>query len=119
MRWVSIIVVMMALNAPVARAQTQKGHVRWFKVAGKVLDMNGRPIQWGRVYLKDIGGHFIRIKPISRDGHFDPIWLDAQLDYEIYAEQGDAVSEKVLVSGSQKAPEVVITLKLGRNDENH
>jgi hypothetical protein len=43
------------------------------------------------------------------------MWLDARLDYEVYAEQDDLVSERVLISGSQKPPEVIIELKLSRN----
>jgi hypothetical protein len=52
---------------------------------------------------------------VGRDGRFNIAWLDARLDYEISAEQDDLVSEKVLLSGSQSAAEVVITLKL-RNE---
>jgi hypothetical protein len=46
-------------------------------------------------------------------------WLKTQLDYEIYAERDDLVSEKVFISGPQKAPEVVIALKLNKKKENH
>lgn len=79
---------------------------------GQVIDESGRPIQWGRVYIQDSRAHILKIKPVARDGRFNITWLDARLDYEIYAEQDNLVSEKVLISGSQAAAEVVITLKL-------
>ena len=111
--------LVVALSASVSLARPQKGHVSWFKVVGRVLDGNGRPIHWGRVYVKDTHAHFLRIKPVDRDGHFNLVGLDARLDYEVYAEQDDLVSEKVLISGSQKTPEVMIALKLNKRQENH
>jgi hypothetical protein len=99
-------------SASVGLARPQKDHKSWFKVIGQVIDGSGRPIQWGRVYIKDSRAHILKIKPVGRDGRFNIAWLDARLDYEIYAEQDDLISEKVLLSGSQSAAEVVITLKL-------
>ena len=81
--------------------------------------MDGRPIHWGRVYVKDTHAHFLRIKPVDRDGHFSIVGLDARLNYEVYAEQEDLVSEKVLISGSQKTSEVSIELRFGTKHENH
>ncbi len=119
MRNVLVIAMLVALSAPVILARPQKGHISWFKVVGRVLDGNGRPIHWGRVYLKDTHAHFLRIKPVDRDGHFSLVGLDARFDYEVYAEQDDLVSEKLLISGSQKTPEMMIELKLSTKQENH
>jgi hypothetical protein len=114
-----VIAMLTVLGTSVSLAQPQKAHISWFKVVGRVLDGNGRPIHWGRVYLKDTHEHFLRIKAVDRDGHFSLVGLDARLDYEVYAEQDDLVSEKVLISGSQKTPEVIIELKLSTKQENH
>lgn len=111
--------LVVALSASVSLARRQKRHILWFKVVGRVLDGNGHPIHWGRVYLKDTHAHFLRIKPVDRDGHFTLPGLDARLDYEVYAEQDDLVSEKVQISGSQKTPEVMVELKLSAKQENH
>ena len=116
---VVIAILVMALSASVSLARPQKGHISWFKVVGRVLDGNGRPIHWGRVYLNDTHSHLLRIKAVDRDGHFSLLGLDAQLDYEVYAEQDDLVSKKVLISGSQKTPEMMIELKLSAKQENH
>ena len=69
--------------------------------------------------MKDTHAHFLRIKPVDRGGHFNSILLDARLDYEVYAEQDDLLSEKVIISGPKKTPEVVITLKLSKKQEIH
>jgi hypothetical protein len=113
-----VVAMLVALSASVSLARPQKVHISWFKVVGRVLDENGRPIQWGRVYVKDTRAHFLRIKAVDRDGHFSLAWLDARLDYEVYAEQDELVSQKVFISGTQRASEVVIVLKLGKRQEN-
>jgi hypothetical protein len=114
-----VIAMLVALSGSVSLARPQKGHISWFKVVGRVLDGNRRPIHWGRVYVKDTHAHFLRIKAVDRDGHFNVVGLDARLDYEVYAEQDNLVSEKVLISGSQETPEVIVELKLSTKQENH
>ena len=119
MRRTLVAAVLVALSAYVSLARPQKRHESRFKVIGRVLDGSGRPIQWGRVYVKDVHAHFLRIKPVERDGRFSLGWLDVRLDYEVYAERDDLVSKKVIISGSKKTPEVTIELKLNRGQENH
>jgi hypothetical protein len=114
-----VVAILVTLSTSVCLAWPQKGHKLWFKVVGQVLDGNERPIQWGRVYVKDTHAHFLRIKPVGRDGRFSLVRLDARMDYEVYAEQDDLVSEKVIISGSQKAAEVVLALKLSKAQENY
>jgi hypothetical protein len=63
--------------------------------------------------------HFLSIKPVGRDGRFSLVRLDARMDYEVYAEQDDLVSEKVIISGSQEDAEVILALKLSKEQENH
>jgi hypothetical protein len=107
--------MLVILSISVGLAHPQKDHKSWFKVLGRVIDGSGHPIKCGRVYIKDSHAHILKIRSVGRDGRFNIAWLDARLDYEISAEQDDLVSEKVLLSGSQSAAEVVITLKL-RNE---
>jgi hypothetical protein len=114
-----IVIALLALSVTTSLAQPQTGHISWFRLAGRVLDRNGRPTHWGRIYVKDTHAHFLRIKPVDRDGHFSLPSLDARLDYEVYAEQDGMVSEKVQISGSQKTPEVSVELKLSAKQENH
>jgi len=52
------------------------------------------------------------MRPTDRDGQFTFTWLDPSVDYEVHAEKRNAVSEKLLISGSDKRREIVIKLKL-------
>jgi hypothetical protein len=56
---------------------------------------------------------------VDHGGHFNVVGLDARLDYVVYAEQDDLLSEKVFISGPKKIPKVVITLKLINKEETH
>jgi hypothetical protein len=89
-----------------------------FAVKGSVVDKKGSPAGFAWVYLKETRSRILRMKRAGRDGHFSFPSLNVHFDYEIYAERENLVSEKELVSGSQKAPEVVITLKLDGNQES-
>ena len=100
------------------RAASEEGHISRFNVVGTVPDGNGRPVQSGQVCGKDPRAHFLRIKPVDRYGHFSLAGLDARLDDEMDAEQNDLVSNKMLISGSQKSPEVMIELKLNTEQGN-
>ena len=107
-----VLAILLALCPSASLARPEKGQISWFKVVGRVLDGNGRPIHWGRVYVRDTHAHFLRIRPVNPDGHFTSVLLDSRLDYEVYAEQDDLTSEKILISGPKKTPEVIITLRL-------
>jgi hypothetical protein len=118
-KWILVAATLVTLWTSVSLARPQIEHRSWFKVVGRVLDGNGRPINWGRVYVKDTHAHFLRIKPVDWGGHFNSVLLDARLDYEVYAEQDDLLSEKVFISGPKTTKEVVITLKLSKTHEIH
>ena len=107
-----IIVMMVVFSASFGVAQTPKDQTGVFTVKGSVVNRKGNALGFALVYLKDTRSRMLRMKRAKRDGHFTFTVLNAQLDYEIYAERDVLVSEKVLISGSQKAPEVVVTLKL-------
>jgi hypothetical protein len=111
-----VVATLVALCTSISLAQLEKAHGSWIKIVGRVLDATGRPTSWGRFYVKDTRGHFLRIKPVNPDGHFNSALLEARLDYEVYAEQGDLSSEKVLISGPKKTAEVVIILRLQKKE---
>jgi hypothetical protein len=119
MRWTFFIAIMVVFNVSFCVAQTPKGQTRVFAVKGSVVDRKGNPFGFALVCLKDTRSRMLRMKRAERDGHFTITALNAQLDYEIYAEWDDLASESVFISGSQKGPEVFITLRLSRNQENH
>ena len=119
MKTALVTAVLVILSASVCTAQTSGNQTSAFAVKGRVLDRAGRPARSALVCLKDTHSRMLKMKHAGPDGHFTFTWLSTQLDYEIYAERDDLVSEKVLISGSQKAPEVVITLKLSKKQEIH
>ena len=108
------LAILMVVSVSYGVAQTSKS-TKVFAVKGIVVDRKGDPLGFALVYLMDIHSHTLRIKRAGSDGRFNFTVLNAQLDYEIYAERDDLTSEKTLVSGSQKAAVVIVTLKLSRN----
>jgi hypothetical protein len=114
-----VTAVLVILSASVCTAQTSGNQTRAFAVKGRVLDRAGRSARSALVCLKDTHSRMVKMKHAGTDGHFTFTWLNMQLDYEIYAERDDLVSEKVFISGSQRVPEVVIALKLNKKKENH
>jgi hypothetical protein len=109
---------MVVLGASISAAQTPKSQPRIFAVKGTVVGEKGSPAGFAWVCLKDTRSRIFRMKRAGRDGHFSFTFLNVNFDYEIYAEGENLVSEKVLVSGSQKAPEVIVKLKLNENQES-
>ena len=114
-----VVAALVISSASCGIAQTSKSLTSGFTVKGRVLDSVGRPARSALVCLKDTHSHMLKIKHAAPDGYFTFTWLNMQLDYEIYAERDELVSEKVFISGSQKVPEVVIALKLNKKKENH
>ena len=102
-----------------AIAQVSKSQQQIFAAKGSVLNRKGNPLAFALVYLKDTRSQMLRIKHADRDGRFIFTWLDARLDYEIYAERDDLISEKQLISGLGKAPEVIVNLTLSKHPERH
>jgi len=94
----AVAMLVVTLGVSISLAQPPKDHVLWFKVVGRVLDRNGLPIHWGRVYLKDTHSHLLRIRAVDNGGHFSLLGLDAQLDYEVY---GVSRITKVTQSGTR------------------
>ena len=118
--WRTFIILMMVVSsASSSFPQSPNTQARMFTLKGSVVDRKGNPVGFALVYLKDTRSRLFRMKHAERDGHFTFTLLNAQLDYEIYAEWDDLVSEKVFVSGSQKAPDVMVTLKVTGKQENH
>ena len=114
--FVIAMLVIASVSLTVAKAPK---HTGIFNIKGSVLDGKGNPFAFAWVCLKDTHSHMLRMKRAGRDGRFAFTMLSVRLDYEVYAERDDLTTEKVLISGPEKAPEVVITLKVKRDQELH
>jgi hypothetical protein len=109
--------MMMVLGTFICAAQTAKNQAMVFAVKGTVVDDKGSPASFAWVCLQETRSRISRMKRAGRDGHFSFTFLNVHFDYEIYAEREGLVSNKVPVSGSQKATEVTVKLKLNGNQK--
>ncbi len=57
------------------------------------------------------------MKTTDRDGNFSFTWMDLDVDYEIHAQRGTSISDKLLVLNSDKRPEIVVKLKLEKKTD--
>ena len=112
MRLILVPVAAVVLAGALAMAQSQKSQSKWRTIKGTVVDGKGSPIGSALVRLKDLRVRTIKMRPTDRDGQFTFTWLDPSVDYEVQAEQKNAVSEKLLISSSDKRREIVIKLRL-------
>ena len=110
-------VAAMVLAGAVATAQGQESQPKWRTVKGTVVDKKGNSVASAVVYLKDLAARTRRMKSTDRDGQFTFTWLDRNVDYEIHAEQRKTVSEKLLISSSDKRREIVVKLTLVERNE--
>ena len=106
--------VLVICTTSVLPGQTRKPEAKWFTVKGTVVDNQGHPVPAGMVSLKDTQSKTLSMKRTDGNGHFTFSWVDAHCDYEIYAEQEGAVSEKVLISAPHKDEDIVLKLKPSR-----
>lgn len=110
---VATLVFCMALDT----VQGQESQVKWRTVKGTVVDKKGNPVASALVYLKDLRARKRRMKPTDRDGQFSFSWVDFSVDYEIPAERGNSVSEKLPILSSDKRREIVFKLRLDKDAE--
>src|SRR5713226_5221191 len=115
MRLILVPVAAVVLAGALSMAQSQKSQPKWRTIKGTVVDEKGNPIGSALVRLKDLRVRTMRMRPTDRDGQFTFTWLDPSVDYEVHAEQRNAVSEKLLISSSDKRREIVIKLRLVEN----
>lgn len=91
-------------------AGAQNKPIPWHNVRGIVVDKIGRPAVAATVYLRDLGGHRLRMKQTDGRGRFSfgPVKLDRS--YEIYAEEQGATSQKLPVKDEANDNDVVVKL---------
>jgi len=108
------VVLLLALFVLIGcAAAAQDKPIPWHNVRGIVVDKIGRPVVAATVYLRDAGGHRLRMKQTDRRGRFSfgPVKLDQS--YEIYAEEQGTTSEKLPVKNAPSGEDVVVRLVIG------
>jgi hypothetical protein len=64
------------------------------------------------VYLKDLGGHRLRMKQTDRSGRFSFGFVNTDHRYEIYAEQASLTSQKLPIVAVPSRRDIVFKLVL-------
>jgi hypothetical protein len=107
---ISLGLISVALLLTVHAVTGQDKPKPWHNVRGIVVDKIGRPAVAATVYLRDTGGHRLRMKQTDQRGRFSfgPVKLDQ--NYEIYAEEQGATSQKVPVKNAHTGEDVVVRL---------
>ena len=109
---INVLFVSVTLLFIVHAVQAQDTATRWHKVRGIVVDKIGRPAAGATVFLKDVGGHRLRMKQTDRDGRFSFGLVNLDEKYEIYAEQQSFISQKLPVTAVHSQHDIVVKLEL-------
>jgi hypothetical protein len=105
-----MIPIALLLMATPIRAQETRSP--WHSVQGLVVDEMGRPTALATVYLKDTGGHRLRMKQTDHNGRFDFGLINIDNKYEIYAEEAGLTSQKLPIVTTPSKREIVLRLVL-------
>lgn len=111
---VNILVFSIALLLTAHAVGAQGTQSRWHSLRGIVVDEIGRPVARATVYLKDAGGHRLRMKQTDRAGRFSFGLVNTEHNYEIYAEQASLVSQKLPIPPVQPTHDIDLKLVLTR-----
>jgi Carboxypeptidase regulatory-like domain len=110
---INTLVVLIALLFTVNAMLAQDTRSRWHSVQGVVVDETGRPVAMATVYLKDLGGHRLRMKQTDWSGRFSFGFVNTDHKYEIYAEQASLTSQKLPIVALPSRRDIVFKLVLG------
>jgi hypothetical protein len=112
------LVALMALGATVLFAQGNRGKNSELRtVRGTVVDKDENPVETAVVYLKNQRTQDIVTHLSDSEGKFRFSGLDLNVDYEIHAVHGDAMSSSRSISNFDSRKEFVVTLKLDHKKE--
>jgi hypothetical protein len=109
---INTLLVLIALLFTVNAMLAQDTRSRWHSVQGLVVDEIGRPVATATVYLKDLGGHRLRMKQTDRSGRFSFGFVNTDHRYEIYAEQASLTSQKLPIVAVPSRRDIVFKLVL-------
>ena len=113
---IAVIAVPIVIALSFCQVQGQERESWWHSVRGMVVDKAGRPVVSATVYLKDVGGHRLKMKQTDRNGNFNFGMVSLRADHEIYAEQEGTLSQKVPIPSSTPRHDVVVKLKIETNN---
>jgi Carboxypeptidase regulatory-like domain len=109
---INALIVSIALVLTVHALRAQDTRSRWHTVQGLVVDELGKPAAMATVYLRDVGGHRLRMKQTDRRGRFSFGFVNTDHKYEIYAEQTSLTTQKLSIVAVESRKDIIFTLML-------
>lgn len=111
-RWISFLVVMLALLTASASAQDKKREAQLRTVHGLVTDKSDSPISGSVVFLKNMLTNTVRSSYTDETGSYRFSGLDPNADYELHAEKEGAKSATRTVSSFDSRKDINLNLKM-------
>jgi hypothetical protein len=106
--------MMLLVGISQAATQGSKKETQLRTVSGVVSDKSEKPIQNGVVFLKNLRTNVVISHFTDVQGTYRFSGLDPNVDYEIYAEEGDQKSASRTVNALDSRKEITLNLKVDR-----
>ena len=116
---VLLAILCLAGNSGRTFGQNQKGEVELRTIHGNVVDKNENPAPASVVYLLNLKTQAIKTYIADDSGVYRFSGLDPNVDYEVHAEHGDAMSSTRTVSSFDSRRDIEVTLKLSHTKGVH
>lgn len=110
--WGVMVLAALAAAGVAAGALAQGKKSEYRAVQGVVLDPNNKPAGSAVVNVRNLRSHTVKVYRSDEAGRYRCNWLEAGVDYEIQAEQGNLASAPQRISGSDNRAEINMDLKL-------
>jgi len=101
------------LSVP-AVAQDKKGESQLRTIHGSAVDKSENPVPSSVIYLLNVRTQAVKTYIADEAGSYRFSGLDPNVDYEVHAEHGDAMSATRTVSSFDSRRDIEVILKLNR-----
>jgi hypothetical protein len=108
----AVLALMAGLAACPQVLPQEKNQLR--TIRGTVVDKDESPAPASVVYLRNVKTEAVRTYIAEDNGGYHFSGLDPNVDYEVHAEKGDAVSPSRTVSSFDSRRDIQLTLKLSK-----
>jgi protocatechuate 3,4-dioxygenase beta subunit len=107
------------LAAALPAAQAQKGEPELRTIHGSVVDKSENPVPASVVYLLNVKTQAVKSYFADEAGNYRFSGLDPNVDYQVHAEHGDAMSSTRTVSSFDSRRDIEVVLKLSHTKNPH
>jgi hypothetical protein len=117
--WHAALVITLGLAAALPAAQAQKGEPELRTIHGSVVDKSENPVPASVVYLLNVKTQAVKSYFADEAGNYRFSGLDPNVDYQVHAEHGDAMSSTRTVSSFDSRRDIEVVLKLSHTKNPH